>query len=195
MAQTTYNFNITADGIPSVEILDARVLKGTSNVTLNFTFSSAAYDVVKLKVNQQGKPNQLFEGSRIPSTVHYVLQPSSSEYIILDRTIVTVYYSNFEAAEFTIPIYIAQPSLYGDFEGMQVVGAQLLDTEDAGDTFIVMQTKNNNIHHMVLYANQIVPPTSAEPPPVGVVAAVSAAWNADPAAILTQANTYIQVVQ
>ena len=195
MAQTTYNFNITADGIPSVEILDARVLKGTSNVTLNFTFSSAAYDVVKLKVNQQGKPNQLFEGSRIPSTVHYVLQPSSSEYIILDKTIVTVYYSNFEAAEFTIPIYIAQPSLYGDFEGMQVVGAQLLDTADAGDTFIVMQTKSNNIHHMVLYANQILPPVSAEPPPVGIVAAVSAAWNADPAAILTQANTYIQVVQ
>jgi hypothetical protein len=195
MAQTTYNFNITANGVSSATILDARVLKGTSNVTLNFTFSSAAYDVVKLKVNQQGKPNQLFEGSRIPSTVHYVLQPSSSEYIILDKTIVTVYYSNFEAAEFTIPIYIAQPSLYGDFEGMQVVGAQLLDTADAGDTFIVMQTKSNNIHHMVLYANQILPPVSAEPPPVGIVAAVSAAWNADPAAILTQANTYIQVVQ
>lgn len=195
MAQTTYNFNITADGVPSVEILDARVLKGTTDVTLNFTLSSAAYDVVKLKVNQQGKPNQLFEGSRIPTTVHYVLQPSSSEYIILDRTIITVYYSNFEAAEYTIPIYIAQPSLYSDFEGMQVVGAQLLDTADAGDTFVVMQTKNKHIHHMVLHANQIMPPASAEPPPVGIVAAVSAAWNADPAAILTQANTYIQVAQ
>ncbi len=194
MAQTTYNISVTADGIPIVETLDARTLKGTVDVTLNFTFSSAAYDVIKLKLQQRGKPTQLFEGSRIPSTIKYHLQPSSIEYITLDRTTVVVYYSNFESAEYTIPIYVAQPSLYSDFSGMQVVGAQLLDTEDAGDTFVVMQTKEKNIHHMVLYANEILPPTSAAQPPIGVIAAVSAAWNADLAPILTQSETYIQVV-
>jgi hypothetical protein len=149
--------------------------------------------VVKIKVVQQGRPIQLFEGSRIPKTMHYTIQPSHIDYMLLNRTVVTAYYSNFESVEYIIPIYVAQPSLYSDFGGMRIVGAQLLDTEDAGDTLVVMQTHTGNIHHMVLYANEITP-ASAALPPVGVVAAVSAAWNADLAPVLTQQSSYVEVV-
>ena len=193
MAQTTYNLNFDSDGTSRVHKLEQRVLKGTVDVTLNFTMPLTSYDVVKLKVVQQGKPIQLFEGSRVPQTINYTIQPSYTEYVVLNRTVVTAYYSNFESVEYIIPIYVAQPSLYSDFSGMRVVGAQLLDTEDMGDTFVVMQTHAGNIHHMVLYANEITP-ASATPPPVGVVAAVSAAWNADLAPVLTLTGTYIEVV-
>lgn len=193
MAQTTYNLNIVADGTSHVYRLDERVLKGTVDVTLNFAISSAGYDVVKIRVFQKGKQLQLFEGSRIPKTINYTAQPSYAEYLKLDITFVTVYYSNFESVEYVIPIYVAQPSLYSDFSGMRAIGAQFLDTKDAGDTFVIMQTHDGNIHHMVLYANEITP-SSAAPLPLNVVAAVSAAWNVDPAPVVTQQNTYIEAV-
>jgi hypothetical protein len=192
MALTTYNFDIIADGISDVRTLDARVLKGTVDVTLNFTFSSAPFDVVKLKLEQRGKQRQLFEGLLLPRTIQYTIQPSSTEYIIQDTTSVTIYYSNFESVEYVIPIYVAQPSIYSDFGGMRVVAAQLLDTEDAGDTFVVMQTRNKTIHNMVLYANEITP-ASAQPSPSSIIAAVSATWSADPRPLLTQAEKYIRV--
>jgi hypothetical protein len=192
MAQTTYNFDIIADGVSDVRSVGERVLKGTVGVTLNFTFSSAPYDVVKLKLEQRGKQRKLFEGSALPKTIQYTIQPSSTEYIIKDITSITIYYSNFESVEYVIPIYVAQPSIYSDFGGMRVVAAQLLDTKAAGDTFVVMQTRDKTIHNLVLYANEITP-ASAKLPPSSIVAAVSAAWSADPRPILTQAEKYIQV--
>lgn len=192
MALATYNFDIVANGISDAHVLDARVFKGTVDVTLNFSFSSAPFDVVKLKLEQRGKQRQLFEGLSLPKSIQYTIHPSSTEYIIQDNTSVTIYYSNFESVEYVIPIYVAQPSIYSDFDGMRVVAAQLLDTEAAGDTFVVMQTRNKTIHNLVLYANEITP-ASAQPSPSNIVAAVSSTWSADPRPILTQAEKYIQV--
>jgi hypothetical protein len=192
MAQTTYNFDIVADGIADVRLVDDRVFKGTIDVTLNFTFSPAPYDVVKLRLEQRGKQRKLFEGTALPKTIQYTIQPSSTEYIIKDITSITIYYSNFESVEYVIPVYVAQPSIYSDFGGMRVVAAQLLDTKAAGDTFVVMQTRDRTIHNLVLYANEITPAAAQLSPP-SIVAAVSAAWSADPRPILTQAEKYIQV--
>jgi hypothetical protein len=94
-----------------------------------------------------------------------------------------------------MPIYIAQPSYYSDFEGLRVMNAQFIDTTATGDVFAVLQA-NGNIHHMLIHANEITTPTVTAAD-VSILVAVSSVSGVELSAtppIETSLNEIIEVV-
>lgn len=153
MANTTYDVSLTADGVGGYQLYDARVFKGSVDVALNFNFVPAAFQVVKMKLFVDGQQPRLFQGANIPTTFGFTLNPPTDEYMNLTQIQATVIYDNFQSMDIIMPIYIAQPSYYSDFEGLRVVNAQFVDTEATGDVFAVLQA-NGNVHHMLIHANE-----------------------------------------
>lgn len=192
MASTTYNISLTADGVGGYELYDARVFKGLVDVVLNFNFTSAAAKVVKLKLFVEGKPPQLFQGSAIPTTIAFTLNPDTNEYLSLTQLQATVVYDNFQGVDIIMPVYVAQPSYYSDFEGMRVVDAQFIDSSATGDVFAVLQA-NNNIHHMLIHANQSTTATLTSSDTVSILVAVSGVSGIE-SPIETSLNEIIEVV-
>ena len=192
MASTTYNISLTADGVGGYELYDARVFKGSVDVVMNFNFTSASAKVVKLKLFVEGKQPQLFQGSSIPTTVAFTLNPATDEYLSLTQLQATAVYDNFQGVDIIMPIYIAQPSYYSDFEGLHVAQAQFIDTTATGDVFAVLQA-NNNIHHMLIHANQITTATLTSSDTVSILVAVSSVSGIE-SPIETSLNEIIEVV-
>ena len=192
MASTTYNISLTADGAGGYELYDARVFKGSVDVVMNFNFTSASAKVVKLKLFVEGKQPQLFQGSSIPTTVAFTLNPATDEYLSLTQLQATAVYDNFQGVDIIMPIYIAQPSYYSDFEGLHVAQAQFIDTTATGDVFAVLQA-NNNIHHMLIHANQTTTATLTSSDTVSIIVAVSSVSGIE-SPIETSLNEIIEVV-
>ena len=195
MASTTYDVSLTAEGIGGYQLYDARVFKGSVDVVLNFNFAPAAAQVVKMKLFVDGRQPQLFQGATIPTTFAFTLNPPTDEYMNLSQIQATVIYDNFESLDIIMPIYIAQPSYYSDFEGLRVMNAQFIDTTATGDVFAVLQA-NGNIHHMLIHANEITTPavTAAD---VSILVAVSSVSGVELSAtppIETSLNEIIEVV-
>lgn len=153
MANTTYNISRVADGIGGTEILDTRVFKGTLDATFVFNFTAGSHEVIKLKFSADGSPSQLFQGRNLPSTIEHTFQPAPYTYLRQTFVTISLYYNNFESYDYLIPIKIAQPSYFSDFENLHVVAAQFTDTSDAGDMFVTIAA-NNNLHHINLLANE-----------------------------------------
>lgn len=170
MASTTYNVAITADRNKGYELYEARVFKGSVDVEMNF-FIPASAQVIKLKLYVDGRQPQLFQGVSIPASTSFTLNPPTDEYMNLTQIQATVIYDNFQSLDIIMPIYIAQPSYYSDFEGLRVTHAQFIDTEATGDVFAVLQA-NGNVHHMLIHANEITT-TSITAADVSILAAVS----------------------
>lgn len=192
MASTTYNISLTADGVGGYELYDARVFKGSVDVVMNFNFTTASAKVIKLKLFVEGKQPQLFQGSSIPTTVAFTLNPATDEYLSLTQLQATAVYDNFQGVDIIMPIYIAQPSYYSDFEGLHVAQAQFIDTTATGDVFAVLQA-NNNIHHMLIHANQITTATLTSSDTVSILVAVSSVSGIE-SPIETSLNEIIEVV-
>ena len=192
MASTTYNISLTADGVGGYELYDARVFKGSVDVVMNFNFTTASAKVVKLKLFVEGKQPQLFQGSSIPTTVAFTLNPATDEYLSLTQLQATAVYDNFQGVDIIMPIYIAQPSYYSDFEGLHVAQAQFIDTTATGDVFAVLQA-NNNIHHMLIHANQTTTATLTSSDTVSIIVAVSSVSGIE-SPIETSLNEIIEVV-
>jgi hypothetical protein len=192
MANTTYDISLTADGVGGYELYDARVFKGSVDVVMNFNFTSAAAKVVKLKLFVEGKQPQLFQGSSIPTTIAFTLNPATDEYLSLTQLQATAVYDNFQGVDIIMPIYIAQPSYYSDFEGLHVAQAQFIDTTATGDVFAVLQT-SNNIHHMLIHANQTTTATVTSSDTVSILVAVSSVSGIE-SPIETSLNEIIEVV-
>ena len=194
MASTTYNISLTADGVGGYELYDARVFKGSVDVVMNFNFTTASAKVVKLKLFVEGKQPQLFQGSSIPTTVAFTLNPATDEYLSLTQLQATAVYDNFQGVDIIMPIYIAQPSYYSDFEGLHVAQAQFIDTTATGDVFAVLQA-NNNIHHMLIHANQTTTATLTSSDTVSILVAVSSVSGIEiESPIETSLNEIIEVV-
>lgn len=172
MASTTYDVSLTADGIGGYQLYEARVFKGSVDVTLNLNFTPAAFQVVKMKLFVEGQQPRLFQGDNIPTTFGFTLNPPTDEYMNLTQIQANVIYDNFQSMDIIMPIYIAQPSYYSDFEGLRVMNAQFIDTESTGDVFAVLQA-NSNIHHMLIHANQITTATVTAAADVSILVAVS----------------------
>jgi hypothetical protein len=192
MASTTYDISLTADGVGGYEFYDARVFKGSVDVVMNFNFTTASAKVVKLKLFVEGKQPQLFQGSSIPTTVAFTLNPATDEYLSLTQLQATAVYDNFQGVDIIMPIYIAQPSYYSDFEGLHVAQAQFIDTTATGDVFAVLQT-SNNIHHMLIHANQTTTATVTSSDTVSILVAVSSVSGIE-SPIETSLNEIIEVV-
>jgi hypothetical protein len=195
MASTTYDVSLTADGRGGYELYDARVFKGSVDVALNFNFIPATAQVIKMKLFVDGRQPQLFQGATIPKTFAFTLNPPTDEYMNLTQIQATVIYDNFESLDIIMPIYIAQPSYYSDFEGLRVMNAQFIDTAATGDVFVVLQA-NGNIHHMLIHANEITTPTITAAD-VSILVAVSSVSGVELSAtppIETSLNEIIEVV-
>ena len=195
MASTTYDVSLTADGVGGYQLYDARVFKGSVDVALNFNFTPAAFQVVKMKLFVDGRQPQLFQGATIPTTFAFTLNPPTDEYMNLTQIQATVIYDNFQSMDIIMPIYIAQPSYYSDFEGLRVVNAQFVDTTATGDVFAVLQA-NGNVHHMLIHANEVATAvvTAAD---VSILVAVSSVSGVELSAtppIETSLNEIIEVV-
>ena len=178
MANTTYEVSLTADGVGGYQLYDARVFKGSVDVALNFSFIPATARVVKMKLFVDGRQPQLFQGASIPTTFEFTLNPPTDEYMNLTQIQATVIYDNFQSLDIIMPIYIAQPSYYSDFEGLRVVNAQFVDTSATGDVFAVLQA-NNNIHHMLIHANEITA-AAVSAADVSILVAVSSVSGVEP---------------
>ena len=194
MASTTYDVSLTADGIGGYQLYPARVFKGSVDVTLNFNFTPAAASVVKLKLFVDGQQPRLFQRTSIPASYSFTLNPPTDEYMNLTQIQANVIYDNFQSTDIIMPIYIAQPSYYSDFEGLRVMNAQFVDTKSTGDVFAVLQA-NSNIHHMLLYANQITTPTvtAADVSILVAVSSVSGVQLSSTPPIETSLNEIIEV--
>jgi hypothetical protein len=153
MANTIYNITRTADGVADTEIFNTRVFKGSTTITFLFDFPAASHQVVKLKFTADGAAPQIFQGSNIPASIQHTFQPATYTYIKQSYATVAIYYNNFETVDYLIPIKIAQPSYFTDFENLYVADAQFLDTTAAGDMFVTLAT-NNNLHYVSLLANE-----------------------------------------
>lgn len=153
MANTTYEITKTADGVAGTQIIDTRVFKGSTNINFVFDFPSSTHEVIKLKFGVEGEANQLFQGNNIPASIQHTFQPSPYNYLKSTYATVSIYYNNFETFDFLIPMKIAQPSYFSDYENLQVVAAQFLDTTAGGDMFVSLAA-NSNIHHVCLFANE-----------------------------------------
>ena len=170
------------------------MFKGSVDVVMNFNFTAASAKVIKLKLFVEGKQPQLFQGSSIPTTVAFTLNPATDEYLSLTQLQATVVYDNFQGVDIIMPIYIAQPSYYSDFEGLHVARAQFIDTTATGDVFAVMQA-NNNIHHMLIHANQTTTATITSSDTVSILVAVSSVSGIEiESPIETSLNEIIEVV-
>ena len=153
MASTTYNISRVADGVSGTEILETRVFKGTTYATFALNFIAGTHQVVKIKFSADGSTPQLFQGRSLPSTIEHTFQPAPYTYLRQTFATISIYYSNFETYDYLIPIKIAQPSYFSDFEDLHVIAAQFTDTSAAGDMFVTIAA-NNNLHHMNLLANE-----------------------------------------
>lgn len=195
MASTTYDVSLTADGIGGYQLYPARAFKGSVDVTMNFNFTPAAATVVKLKLFVDGQQPKLFQGASIPSSFSFTLNPPTNEYINLTQIQANIIYDNFQSMDIVIPIYIAQPSYYSDFEGLRVMNAQFVDTKSTGDVFAVLQA-NSNIHHMLLHTNQITTATvtAADVSILVAVSSVSGVQLSSTPPIETSLNEIIEVV-
>jgi hypothetical protein len=172
MANTTYTISKTADGIAGTELFETRVFKGATKLNFIFNFTASTHDVVKLKFSIDGELPRLFQGTSIPTQIEHVIQPSPYTYLKQTYAVVNIVYNNFESFDYLMPIKIAQPSYFSDFENMQVVAAQFIDTTATGDMFLTLRA-NNNLHHISLLANES-PLTSTFALSASVLAAVSA---------------------
>lgn len=195
MASTTYDISLTADGVGGYQLYDARVFKGSVDVALNFNFVASTHQVVKMKLFVDGRQPQLFQGASIPTSFDFTLNPPSQEYMDLTQIQATVIYDNFQSLDLIMPIYIAQPSYYSDFEGLRVMNAQFVDTDATGDVFAVLQA-NGNVHHMLIHANEITTATITAAD-VSILVAVSSVSGVELSAtppIETGLNEIIEVV-
>lgn len=172
MDRNTYNITRVVDGNNFQYSFTPRAFKGTTDITLNFNFTPTTFELVKLKIAVEGQEPKWYE-SDIPTSHVCHLEPFVDDYVYRRWIMVTAVYNNFNAAEFFIPVYIAQPSYYTDLDGLRVSQAQFVDAADNGDMFVVMQNSHNTAYNMLLRANQYTPPAAAVVD-VDVLAAVSA---------------------
>lgn len=192
MANRNFDITFVADGVSRQTILPVRAYKGIVDVKFNFSFTSAGYETVKLKVVFDNKPATLYERGSIPSTLSYTLLPATDDFIAQRYIQITAIYNNFSTHAVVIPVYVAQPSYFSNFQGLKVKSAQFIDTTDNGDLFVVLETADHNIHHIVLKSNQIDPATIPTRD-VSVLAALSAN-NIDINPIVTNFDDNIEVI-
>lgn len=153
MANNTYNISRVADGSSFQYNFEPRAFKGVVDITINFSFTTTTYEVVKLRVATSNGNEVWFEKS-IPINYKCTMYPSVGEYVKRNWITVTAVYSNFKSAEYFLPIYVAQPSYYTNFDGAVVANAQFIDSGDNGDMFIVLQNNKGDLYNMLLLANQ-----------------------------------------
>lgn len=172
MDRNTYNITRVVDGNNFQYSFEPRAFKGTTDIILNFNFTPTTFELVKLKIAVEGQEPKWYE-SNIPASHVCHIEPFVDEYVYRRWIMVTAVYNNFNAAEFFIPVYVAQPSYYTDLDGLKISQAQFVDAVDNGDMFVVMQNNRNTAYNMLLRANQYIPP-AATAGDVDVLAAVSA---------------------
>lgn len=172
MGRNIYEISRVVDGINFQYSFEPRAFKGTTDIILNFNFTPTSFELLKLKISVEGQETKWFE-TDIPQSYTCHLEPLMNQYMYRRWIMVTAVYNNFNAAEYFIPIYIAQPSYYTDLDGLKVSQAQFIDTVDNGDMFVVLQNKHNTAYNMLLRANQAITEVAAAVEEE-VIAAVSA---------------------
>jgi hypothetical protein len=151
-----YNIERIADGQAGDQMMSERVFKGITNIVFNFNFPTSTNEVVKLRIIYNGSNIALFQRSSIPSSYQTTITPSSSEYLTRNLFQIIITYDNFSMYSFLMPVQIAQTSYYKDLDGLHVKKVQFIDTNDNGDTLVIMQTDRNDVYNIILHANEQV---------------------------------------
>lgn len=193
MANQIYDISLVANGIPGQTILSIRAFKGITDLTFNFNFIPSTNEVIKLKVVFDTEIPLLFERADIPESIQYTLIPSSTDFIISKYIQITVYFDNFASYSYVIPVEVAQPSYYNNFQGLKIKTAQFVDTDDNGDVFLTLQALDKSLYNFVLRSNQILPATQSTVD-VPLLAALSAN-NIDVNPIATNFDDNIEVIE
>lgn len=167
-----YNIERIADGQGGDQMMTERVFKGITNIVFNFNFPASTHEVVKLRIIYNGSTLASFQRSTIPTSYQTTITPSSSEYLTRNVFQIIITYDNFSMYSFLMPVQIAQTSYYKDLEGLHVKKVQFIDTNDNGDSLVIMQTDRNDAYNIILHANEQVISMAAAPD-VKLLAALS----------------------
>lgn len=192
MDNQTYNISRVVDGIAGNTVFAWRGFKGTTRITLNFSFPSTTnYSLIKIKLRYDDGSTSVYAARSVPVSLSFTTTPSPTSYIDKRYIQVTLYYSNFVVYEYIIPYYVAQSSTQSLLGGACVYNSQFVDTNNGGDMLVVIKS-DDKIYNMLVYAN----PTShvsLSAPVVDVLAALSADLiNVNP--IITEFNDNVEVI-
>ena len=173
MDNQTYNISRVVDGISGSTVFAWRGFKGTTRLTLNFSFPNTTnHSLIKMKLRYDDGSTSVYPAKSVPTSLNFTVTPSPTTYIDKRYIQVTLFYSNFVVYEYIIPYYIAQSSTQSLLGGAHVYNSQFVDTDNGGDMLAVIKS-GDKIYNMLVYANQ-TSYASLSTPAVDVLAALSA---------------------
>lgn len=119
---------------------------------LNFSYTPGI-DLTKLKITFDGKTSS-YEFDDIKT--NYILK-KENPFIDIKREIIQIrlFYNNFSAYEYIIPLIFISPSTLDYFDGAVIQNAQFIDTKENDDLFFVMKNNKDQLFNFRSGSNVI----------------------------------------
>lgn len=147
--EATLNLNgLSGSFVGQAKVFNERELE----LRLNFVYTSGI-DLTKLKITFDGKTRS-YEFDDIKT--NYILK-KENPFIDIKREIIQIrlFYNNFSAYEYIIPLIFISPSTLDYFDGAVIQNAQFIDTKENDDLFFVMKNNKDQLFNFRSGSNVI----------------------------------------
>lgn len=167
----TYYISLSPSGTSSTNTIESQTFKGTTIITLDFTnVVETVYGALKLQIDwgdntesiqeteiykiysESDEILKIAESGKLNNAlrpIQHTYVPTTSAYFTSLTAQCLITFHNFSAGLFYLPIKIAQVSYFEQFGSLDIIDAQLIDT-DEHNIFTTIQSELGDLYTVVL---------------------------------------------